>query len=153
MFIISSYKPPRFFPGKFPTACIKERSKCLLNGHVTIALCHDRFFYCALVPNSIFLKKNIDPAHFSFFFKTKGWRSISQAIVSKENASHALFFQHLAESSIAKKISIHIIIRWHVKHDAIDIYFCSAHEQRSADMESSNLLSGVNMLLKDTGSL
>ena len=90
------------------------------------------------MPNSTFLKENIDPAHFSPFFQ-KRWWSISQAIVSKENASQAPFFQYLASTSV-KKISIHII-RQHVKHDTIAIYYCPAHEQRSADMESSNLQS------------
>jgi hypothetical protein len=38
---------------------------------LAIAVCHDRFFYCAFVPNIIIIKKNIDPAHFSLFSKQK----------------------------------------------------------------------------------
>ena len=51
-----------------------------------------------------------------------------------------LFFPIFATLISQKKKSIHII-RQHVKHDTIAIYYCPAHEQRSADMESSNLQS------------
>ena len=51
-----------------------------------------------------------------------------------------LFFPIFATLISQKKKSIHII-RQRVKHDTIAIYYCPAHEQRSADMESSNLQS------------
>lgn len=64
MLVISNYKPSRF-AGKFSTAYKKGPRFCWT------ALYHDRFFYCAFVPNSTFLKENIDPAHFSLFFSKK----------------------------------------------------------------------------------
>ena len=53
---------------------------------------------------------------------------------------HKHRFSNIWNPHQSKKISIHII-RQHVKHDTIAIYYCPAHEQRSADMESSNLQS------------
>jgi len=50
-----------------------------------------------------------------------------------------LFFPIFATLISQKKKSIHII-RQHVKHDFIAIYYCPAHEHRSADMENSSFV-------------
>jgi hypothetical protein len=77
------------------------------------------------VPKSIYLKKNIDPAHFSLFFQNK------------------IMAEHFPRNSTKKMLHMHCFQDFqfmYIKNDAITICYCLAHEQPSANVERSNLL-------------